>query len=165
MAISPARIHLEARPLSWFAVFSLPLILRKPDLLECDGDAAGALAKGLIDPGEAWEVHNVSPEVGATLLGAFGWSDRYGTIWSLWREGLTFGEVREILSETPEWVDRMVSVSGRDFLENHVDATNVAVIKWLHSCGCFLVNTKQPLTVTGRDNPVFYFRTKLRGAN
>lgn len=157
-------IGLEARPLTWFSVFALPLILRKPDLLECNGDAAGALARGLIDPGEAWEVHNLASDAEDALIGAFGWSDRYGTIWSLWREGLKVSEAKEILRETPYWVERMVAASGRDFLENHVDCTNLAVIKWLQSAGCFVVDQRVPMVAKGRINPVFHFRTKLRGA-
>ena len=106
--------------------------IREADRMDCkahDADPETGLIMGL-HSGNAW-----AATWDNEVIGAFGWHEENGTIWSLWAE-LTHEQSRAAMLRAPDVIKSLVKLAGGP-LCNWVRTDNLLTMAWLRASKCF----------------------------
>lgn len=105
--------------------------IRRADLLDLTihgENPRDALLHG-IEHGEAYGVWD-----GPQLIGAGGWT-KEGAVWTLWREGMTKAQSRELLKQCVPWA-RIMAIRAKRPLSNVFLSNNRVTERWLRATRC-----------------------------
>lgn len=103
------------------------------DLKDHGAGAEGALARALVEEGEAWAIISRKEGWPDTVIGAGGWTAT-GYVWTLWAD-LSVGQARDVLRMAIPYARILAIRSGRP-LENWFREGNEATASFLRATGC-----------------------------
>lgn len=149
---------LVTEPLDWTHCLHIAKTMNGEDAHECSAMGSTPL-QSLATGAMMGFSRSVLRRATGTAVGAFGCNPLYHTIWSLWCP-MGLREQRQVLQETPKWVEDMVRRCGDHRpLHNFVEVANTRTIRWLDAAGCFVFPDEAAAVLIG-GHPHLFFQTK-----